>query len=519
MIFGQNSETLKYELNTFVVIIKFSSKYTYKTKKPDTIQKEGISLISQFSNILVNTKKLDCKRDMYAIVEIISHTEDKIICNVLSYLGDVGDKNIEIKLMEYAGICHWSCGQKTIDKFKALIGKDLTPDRLDLTHVDFYSIDPIGCRDIDDALGVEIHDDYYNVYVSIADPSSFIEQDSEIDNILKKRCESVYTPSQVNMIAEELSINHMSLLEGSQKRAFTLILKIDKQYNIISYCFKKTTIQVLKNLSYEEAETMLDNPNIKLLYDCAKHLKSISQSDLAYDTHQMVEVYMIYANKYCAETIVNFDSTNVLLRNHKINNTTSSIDMTNVDKILIQKHNLTQFEQAQYQIGSENSYHMGLQQQYYTHFTSPIRRYADIIVHRQLYNSINSIQLTPISPTTIFLMNFYKKYYKQLARYNNLITLSHNLGTNCITTMAYITYIDIAKESIRIFVPEFNVDYDYNLSNDKIKHILAITGNDIKITIFNKHTHETTEYNLFQSINVKMIVATQNFIRLKFEII
>ena len=60
--------------------------------------------------------------------------------------------------------------------------------------------------------------------------------------------------------------------------------------------------------------------------------------------------------------------------------------------------------------------------------TSPLRRYADIIVHRQLWNVINNIPLNKPDITCIFKLNYYKQYYKQLNKLNQIANIANQIG-------------------------------------------------------------------------------------------
>ena len=190
-------------------------------------------------------------------------------------------------------MAHWFISKKYIPSII-----DLTPSRLDLTHLDVYSIDPFGCRDIDDALSF----DNNIIGIHIADVSSYIEEGGLLDNELSNRVETFYDIQKtIHMIPEELSIHHMSLIEQSIKRAFSVLIYINNN-QIVNVEFKKTLIIVKKNMKYEDDITCIQE-----LYDIGKHLKETIKYAFPineeYDTHQMVAVYMIIANKLVGEKI------------------------------------------------------------------------------------------------------------------------------------------------------------------------------------------------------------------------
>jgi exoribonuclease R len=527
-IYGQNIDTNECIINTFLCIIHFSSSYTFTiTGKKDVILKRSTSLIYQFPEIRTKTKNLKQKNDMYAIVKIEKIEKGIMFCEVVSYLGEINDIEIESKLMELVCTAHWKNTKKMVQQFIELKEQDLTPIREDITELKIYSIDPPGCVDIDDALHYRFYeeDKEHEIGIHIADVSSFIPENSLCDNELKSRIETVYAPNmRVDMIPSELSIGYISLLEKKPKRAFSIILRLNQDNEIVRVEFKKTLISVAQNLTYDQAQEMVTfDENIKNLYEFGKILKhkiiGSFPNDKSYDTHQMVEVYMIYANKLSGEKIQSVDPDNVLLRIHMGEHTELKISKQNIDNVLLEKNRVSRMEQARYQIGTQNCRHKGLDLSYYTHMTSPIRRYADIIVHRQLWKIINNEQISRPEVGTIFAMNFYKKLFKQMSRYMKLYEISCILDSQCHEAEAYIISINDDKESIRIFVPEYDFEYDLQLINHRMRHIINVQITEQKITLANMQDESEKSYELFHKIGIKMVSSKEPFVKLRFEIV
>ena len=530
-LFGQDLISNNYLIDIFVCIIHFSSphKFTIPGKK-DIIRRESSSLINHFPKILTKTTKINQQIDMYAIVKIEKIENNIMFCEVCpnGYLGEVGDFNVENRMMEYVCTCHWKKSKKIVEQFLDLKSIDLTPSRLNLCDTTIYSIDPPGCLDIDDALHCSYNNETkeYEIGIHIADVSSFIPEDSVLNEELGRRVETVYDYKKkpIHMIPEELSIEHISLLEKKQKRAFSIILKLNENCDIIAVDFKKTLIMVTKNLTYDEAQNMItSDENIKNLYDVGLKLKSqiinAFPDGEIYDTHQMVAVYMIFANKLVGEKIQSFDCDNVLLRVHK----STIVDIVlsdNINPILLQKNSISNMEQAKYQIGTQNCSHSGLDLGFYTHMTSPIRRYADIIVHRQLWKVLNEIKLDRPNIKFIFMMNFYKKLFKIMERYMHVSEIAESLGTSCLETNAYITSINEDRESLRIFIPELDLDYDLKLIHNKMKSIMTTEYPDEYSIVLKNRQEEGNgiKYSLFQRITIKIVSTREPFMKLLIEI-
>jgi exoribonuclease R len=517
-VLGRSTVDSKMVLNKFLGIIHFSSKYTYTSStNSKTVRKETSSFINNFPKILTKTKKLDQKIDMYAILRVEEVKGNTVFCDVISYLGEVGNIELEKNIMKMSCTSHWNFSKKLLS-FDPI---DLTPQRKDYTAYDCYSIDPENCVDIDDALHCIRKENGYQIGIHIADVSSYIAQDSDLDLELRNRVETIYLSSDgpINMIPDELSIGKISLLEGNAKAAFSVIMELDDSYKIKSVSYEKTMVKV-KNLSYELAQEMISsNETLLDLYTIGEKLKEIIKlcfrDDAIYDIHQMVEVYMIFANKFVAEKIHEYDENKVLLRTQK---TRGRIKKENVDKILLEKHNSHLFEQARYQIGSHECEHQSLNLKLYTHFTSPLRRYADVIVHRQLYQVIScNKSIDEPSVESLFLLNFYGKFYKQMKRYQDLIDVADELRTECEITDAYVTYL--SDSNIKLYVPKYNLDYDYTI-NYLIENIICIEEAGLNsVAIKNIQNGNETRLILFQKIKVKLIVSQRSKLKLKLELL
>jgi exoribonuclease R len=257
-----------------------------------------------------------------------------------------------------------------------------------------------------------------------------------------------------------------------------------------------------------------------MLFSIGKILKynianAFNESD-EYDTHQMVAVFMVYANKFVAEKISSYDQVNVLLRSQSISKIMSKIDDTNnandVSKDIIKKYRATQSERAIYKLGTNECDHMQMGLKYYTHFTSPIRRYADILVHRQLWNVITGKSIDDIPCQTLFRMNSFSKIYKHVQRYSRILDFVHDCEENEIISDAFIISIFHMQDSIRIHIPSINIDCDVVIIHKKIKHLFEITDCDDKIII--KSENKTIEMKLFQKITIKIVITKKNLNKL-----
>src|SRR5207253_4486329 len=114
------------------------------------------------------------------------------------------------------------------DELKALTKKHekISPmGRLDLCDKEIFSIDPPGCRDVDDALHIEKKDKTSVIGIHIADVSEWVTPDSAIDLYARQRMTSVYLPKKTHhMLPPELSENYCSLIKNQKRYTLSLLL-------------------------------------------------------------------------------------------------------------------------------------------------------------------------------------------------------------------------------------------------------------------------------------------------------
>lgn len=328
-------------------------------------------------------------------------------------------------------------------------------NRVDLSKLTTFTIDPENAQDFDDAISIQKNNNTVELYIHIADVSTFVEESSIIDRLAKIRANSYYFYDKtIHMLPKILSTDLCSLVPRKKRLAFTLKIIFDSKLNIITYDFLESSIESNKRFSYQEVQNILDNGeknsflnSFLLLKDITNMIRSKRLAknglDVKYEentfvlgkdgvpkninknkilvSHIMIEECMMLANRLAAKKLlgVNLDGDKGVYRNHERPNRKNEEFIINLlnfidkdgefvsekfsanflneffDKIKLKSNYsalskvvIRKMQKAAY--SSNNLGHFGLGFSEYTHFTSPIRRYSDIIVHRIIKKSLKN---------------------------------------------------------------------------------------------------------------------------------
>ena len=360
--------------------------------------------------------------------------------NEIKFIGNLNEPNID----EFISLYMYEELYRNTEKVEVEEFKEDSSNRIDLRDLPFCTIDPNSAKDHDDAI---YFDEINNLlYVAIADVSYFVKEGSDLDKLAFKKSSTIYLPSRtLPMLPSILSENLCSLKEGQDRYAYVFKLKLDlKKLKVESSELFSGIIKNHRNFSYGRIDRVLDgkldlyNDVEKTIFDYLiplyKITKNFRDSRLknGYDfrtaenrlklkndllenievekstaSHQLIEECMLLANIEASKKVGALgifriheepdfkalsklvDDVNVLGVKAKIKDnvhqTITHIQeeasklllRDEVDELIIQS-----LTQAKY--SSKNLGHFGLGFKSYSHFTSPIRRYSDLVLHRIL---------------------------------------------------------------------------------------------------------------------------------------
>ena len=305
-------------------------------------------------------------------------------------------------------------------------------DRIDLTHLETYSIDPDGCEDADDAFSIYFDNNKLFLAIHIADPTEFINLDSELWTSIERTVITKYPSNRKpihlmpDIIMQISSLMHNEF--GDIKNAITILTEIDTTNYLpchnIQLLFSRIKVKIENSFSYYEASNNINNIDClnygleisKALQDKRKirtigvKLNELNSSFVKYynnvpylyvdsnvekDMKQMIAEFAIFANSYVGEYLkINFNQ-------HGIFRTCNASDIIHNEHYKSLSGNdllheiITNGIHADY-INTVASHDL-VGSDEYTHFTSPIRRASDCICHyllKYIHLKKNNTELT-----------------------------------------------------------------------------------------------------------------------------
>ena len=334
--------------------------------------------------------------------------------------------------------------QKGVASLPEHLSKEEIKKRRDFRDVLTFTIDPENALDFDDAISIRLLENgNFEIGVHIADVTHYVEEKGPIDQEALERGSSVYLVDQVvPMLPERLSNDLCSLKPQEVRPAFAVVVEMDKEAKIKKEWIGETVIFSDKRFTYEEAMACIEGqsgPHYAMLTHLHKltqrmRQRRIQRGAIAFETtdvkislnankepiniapkppiftQQLIEELMLMANESIAKSMAKHSKKGGIYRSHgnpkaeklalfssfarqlgypftydkenpaqAFNGLLKKVKGTPAEQV-IQALMIRSMEQALYTTKPDG--HFGLQSAFYTHFTSPIRRYPDLIVHR-----------------------------------------------------------------------------------------------------------------------------------------
>lgn len=374
--------------------------------------------------------------------------ETETRCRFSEYIGHISDPSCDIKaaIIEYELRAEFAPNiVEEAEQYGKQVSRKDMQSREDLRDIECFTIDPDTAKDFDDALSLfKDKKGHYHLSVHIADVSHYVHPGSALDVEARMRCNSTYFPGFcLPMLPSALSDNLCSLKPNVNRLAVSVHVEYDKEGNRIQYRIARSVIKSAKRFSYKEAKAVLDGkrksaytPTLKLMVELCGLLKRkryergsiefslpelvviVDEKGVPYKTdyveyditHQLVEEFMLQANELVA-THLSEQGKNLTYRVHDVPAEEHMRDFAALvaafgfqlpekptplelqqlfDEALHTPYGpylatsyIRRMRVASY--SADNIGHYGLSLTHYCHFTSPIRRYVDLVAHRLLF--------------------------------------------------------------------------------------------------------------------------------------
>lgn len=376
-----------------------------------------------------------------------------------SYIGNIKDPSADIEAATSEFVLRKTFPKKVLEYVDTLpneIDPKKYPHHEDLTQLNCITIDPDTAKDFDDAISLEKSPKgHWVLGVHIADVSYFVKENSPLDHEAYLRCNSTYFPGKcLPMLPPKLSDNLCSLKPDVPRLTLSTFMTFDQEGHLIHHQIKRSIIKSQKRFTYKEVLQILEGKKSSKLKPLLEDLKSLalllkehrkkrgcidmalSEAQVIVDskgnpkgvevieydiTHQMIEEFMLKTNEVIAKHLSDRDIGLPYRVHHepkpdqlkefaalvdsygfKLSNPPKQEELQNLFaeiKGCDYEHQLSVafircMKLATY--SPDNAGHYGLQLEHYCHFTSPIRRYVDLVIHRILLGDNNRNDLTKI---------------------------------------------------------------------------------------------------------------------------
>ncbi len=373
-------------------------------------------------------------------VRIVDYDKGRTpIARVIKVLGSDEDKETELLRILFShgfSDVYPKSGEKCADAYIPYVYDGKRRDLRDLFTV---TIDGKDAKDFDDAISLEKTSDGYSLYVHIADVSEYVKEGDKVDKAAYDRATSVYFPDKAYPMLPKILCNDLcSLREGEDRPTITVLMHFDNEGNKLSCEVFLSVIRSNHRLTYDFVQSLFDGEcdeeYSSLLYanSLAKKIgeqrrargsveflsregrvrvygeEAIPEVVSATDSTNLIEEFMIAANESVAEILTDAGFPCVyrvhelpdefklkqlslfaacfismpegkILKPEELSEFISQIPDTE-EGALINRVAIRSMRKAVY--SPENIGHYGLASDCYCHFTSPIRRYPDLMVHR-----------------------------------------------------------------------------------------------------------------------------------------
>lgn len=321
--------------------------------------------------------------------------------------------------------------------------------RVDLRHLDFYTVDPPDCTDHDDAFAVIPEEFGYSVYVAISDVPEIVRYGTAVDREAYKRGITYYLSSHTcHMLPPSLSTNKCSLIPDADRPAMIVRQKLGWDCRLIDYDVFAGVIRSRDKLTYGQFYDRIEQgdsrfTDIAHIHDEQQRMGMLDDMSIllrdnpdTFGSKSIIERLMVQTNSLAAKFLTNA-GVPFLSRNFELANANDPADQSVIRRAYYAPNNVG---------------HAHLRMFFYTHMSSPIRRYPDILTIRGMHQALGTKGLG-LHPEEI-------EKLPEAARHMNARREVGRAADHDEQKYHVIRELErLKKAPIRIFVSEIGTDY------------------------------------------------------------
>lgn len=478
--------------------LQLYSKYIFKTNsKSNKVQTYLFRPIDRrYPYFYVNSStKSKYTKNILINIEIADWSDDIYPRGILKdVIGTIDDLNA----MENAMLFNSNIMPKNIKIDRELLKTTFDNLIIDRKHItdDIISIDPAGCKDIDDAFSIRETDETIKFYIHISDVYTVLNSCNIIDNI--PNITSIYLKNRIlHMLPGIISTDYCSLVKSKCRLMLTLEINYSINNDVFTYDFYSSYGKITNNYSYSNYPKSIEKywGLVEKIYEnLTGNLFKING-----DSHRFIEVLMLIYNYYYGNYILKpINKGLIRVQKNTINKTGLNIPNELASFLEIIHTNAAKYAN----IDAIDNHHDILDLYNYTHTSSPIRRVVDLI-NQEIYYKKHSVILIN---NNIDYINEYNRKLKKVYRLMNKIYLAYSLYNNDygINTRlsCYIYNVNIDRNKLYLYFPDSKLSIVYPIVN---RNLVGITNISIDGDILYIQSNEVDRrFELYKLIQVEV---------------
>jgi exoribonuclease R len=439
-----------------VGVLELNSKYLYGYTSRNIPIYLFHPLNPAYPPMRVGCSERDTSKHQLALVRFDSWAETIPRGNLVRLLGPVGDLKAEQEALL------WLYAKPELRKATFDIPLvDPSPIVLPGTTI---NIDPEGCQDIDDTVTLHQVENGWQLFITIADVAKTILANSPGDTLAQQRMQTVYQNGQavLPMLPRELSEDQLSLLPNQRRQGLSLECFWDGTTLSVKQ-FQEVT--VINSASYTYESIYKADFPVTILQEIASYLKGEETTD----SHEWIEQLMLLYNLEGAKILVKTNAG--LLRTHKPAKKDVLEQMEQIHPDL----RIFAFESARYELTGEDKVHATLGNRPYTHLTSPLRRYADLVNQRILKAYLKNQPCSPLTDSLAEQLNHQQKLLKKYDR--DLFFLYQILQIQSTTGILEGLVVESTDSKTKVYIPSWKRIVKVNCEQQP-------TGKEVKLDYY-----------------------------------